>query len=377
MRFDEKCIVYFLFYSLSSLPALALNFGLGNIPVRYLALVLFACVSRVRRVDLLLPVGGAVHLLYAISVAGVRPFTLLDLSYVLSFFYILLGIWFVRARPDLFRIFVIFFWVLNVIYAAFQNAVLMQGKSQSWVLFHENTHDPSYIIPQVELFSFFYRVTGLFIESAPFVIYLIMTHFAFSIFQVSRWLRLVNLIVIFLAGAKVGYLFLLLFLASSVLSVLRIRVCKFIVFGCALMLFFAPWLLGLISEANSFGSLWVRLSAAHEIVTSFYSSPFGMIFGYGFVSSAQLISGDFEGPMRGIDFFSTYIYANGLLGSLLLLSPILLWVFNGSRSLTFAQGNLSSIVIFLALLTMGSLLNFQYAYYIFLIAFSSGEGVRT
>lgn len=369
--------MYFLFYFLSGFPALALNFGLGNVPLRYLALPLLTYFSRVRKVDLLLLGGAVLHLLYSIGVSSFRPFTLLDFSYVLSFFYVLLGVGVIRKNPHVFKIFVIFFWALNVVYAMFQDAVLMLGGNQSWVLLHENTHDLSYAIPPVELFPFLYRVTGLFIESAPFVIYLMMTHFAFSVLKVSRRLTLINLFVIFLAGAKVGYIFLLLVFVSCVLSRLKIRILKFMILGILLVLMSAPLLLNLILEANSFGSLWVRLNAFYEIILSFYSDFFGMVFGYGFVSSAQLISGDFDGPMRGIDFFSTYIYANGLLGSLLLLSPLMLWIFRNSRGLTLAQGNLSSLVVLLALLTMGSLLNFQYAYYLFVIAFSSVEAERT
>ncbi|USW02769.1 hypothetical protein KUA23_08635 [Pseudomonas pergaminensis] len=364
--------MYFVFYFLSGFPALALNFGLGNVPVRYLALPLLAFFTQIKKVDLLLLFCSAAHLIYSFGFAEVRPFALIDLSYILGYVYIFLGVGVVRKNPRAFRIFVMVFWCLNIFYAVYQDVVLMLGGSQDWVLAHENTHDLSYTIPSVELFPFLYRVTGLFIESAPFVIYLMITHLAFSIMKVSKWLKWINLFIIFLAGAKVGYLFLLLLGGSYVLSKLGLKLLKFMMVGISLLLIFAPVLLDLIVEANSFGSLWVRLNSFYEIVLGFSSGIYGLLFGYGFVSSAQLISGDFDGPMRGIDFFSTFIYANGVLGSLILLSPLVLWVFRNARGFTLVQKNSSSLILFLALLTMGSLLNFQYAYYLFVIAFSSG-----
>jgi hypothetical protein len=363
--------MYLFFYFFSGLPALALNFGLGNVPVRYLALPILAFFTKTKKVDLLLLFCAIAHLVYCMSAAGVRPFALIDFSYILGFFYILLGVSVVRKNPRAFRVFVVYFWCFNIGYALYQDTVLMLGGSQDWVLVHENTHDLSYTIPAVELFPFLYRVTGLFIESAPFVIYLMITHLAFSVLSVSKWLRRLNLLFIFLAGAKVGYVFLLLLGVSYVMSKLGIRLLKYMIAGVLFLLVFAPILLSLIVEANSFGSLWVRLSSFYEVVLDFSSSIFGFLFGYGFVSSSQLISGDFDGPMRGIDFFSTYIYANGMLGSLFLLCPLVLWIFRNTRDLTLLQKNLSSLIVFLALLTMGSLLNFQYAYYLFVVAFSS------
>ena len=368
--------MYLVFYLLSSFPALAFNFGLGNVPVRYLALPLLAFFSKIKKNDLLLLCCSVVHFFYCLIVAEIRPFAIIDFSYILSFIYILLGVGVVRKNPHLFRLFVICFWWFNIIYALYQDLVLMLGGSQSWVLMHENTHDLSYTIPVVELFPFLYRVTGLFIESAPFVIYLMITHLAFSILGVSKWLRWINLSFVFLAGAKVGYVFLLLLVVSYLVTRLGFKLLKFMVAGILMLLIFAPVLLNLIVEANSFGSLWVRLSSFYNLFFGFSSSVFGLLFGYGFVSSAQLISGDFEGPMRGIDFFSTYIYANGVLGSLFLLLPLVFWFFCNARSLTLEQKNLSSLIIFLALLTMGSLLNFQYAYYLFVIAFAADNHER-
>lgn len=368
--------MYLIFYILSSFPALAFNFGLGNVPVRYLALPMLAFFSKTKKVDLLFLCCSVVHFFYCVGAAGVRPFAVIDISYILGFVYILLGVNVVRKNPRIFRVFVVCFWCFNIVYALYQDLVLMLGGSQNWVLMHENTHDLSYTIPAVELFPFFYRVTGLFIESAPFVIYLMITHLAFSILGVSKWLKWINLGLIFFAGAKVGYVFLLLLLASYVMSRLGFRLLKFMMAGVLILLVFAPFLLSFIVEANLFGSLWVRLSSFYELFFGFSSSVFGLLFGYGFVSSAQLISGDFEGPMRGIDFFSTYIYANGVLGSLFLLSPLVVWVFRNTRDLTLVQKNSSILIAFLALLTMGSLLNFQYAYYLFVIAFSAESHER-
>ncbi|WP_106804771.1 hypothetical protein [Pseudomonas sp. S5D5] len=363
--------MYVIFYCLSSFPALALSFGLGNVPVRYLALPTLLYFSEFRKVDVLFLVAALFHLLYSLASAGVRPFSLLDFSYALAYIYILLGVAVVRKNPEYFKIFVIVFWLLNIIYAVYQDTFLMLDGNQFWVMMHENTHDVSYVLPKVEFIPYLYRVTGLFVESAPFVIYLMMTHLAFSILLVSKWLKYINMLFIFLAGAKIGYVFLLLVGASFVVSKLGLKILKFMVLGILLVFSFAPFLLGLLYGARAFESLWVRLNSFYEIVQGFSSETLGFLFGYGMVSSTQLMSGDFEGPMRGIDFFSTYIYANGVLGSLALLLPLVLWAAFNVNALTLLQKNLSSLIIFLSLLTMGSLINFQYAYYFFILAFSS------
>lgn len=53
--------MYLIFYLLSSFPALAFNFGLGNVPVRYLALPLLAFFSKIKKNDLLLLCCSVVH----------------------------------------------------------------------------------------------------------------------------------------------------------------------------------------------------------------------------------------------------------------------------------------------------------------------------
>ena len=129
-----------------------------------------------------------------------------------------------------------------------------------------------------------------------------------------------------------------------------------------------PLILELLAEQYLFYSVYIRLTPLFNLAGMFVEDPYKMLFGYGFVSSTELMAGEFEGVRRGIDFFSTYIVANGIVGSFLLLAPFYFWFRSQLARLTLREKNLVVIVTVLALLSMGSLLNFQYAYLLFVIA---------
>lgn len=360
-----------IFYLLSSFPALAFNFGFGNVPVRYLAIPLGVASPRFYRNDILFVLAAIIHIIYSCSFFFVRPFSGLDLSYFLAYLYVFVGIAFVRSNLVYFKRFVYLFWVLNVSYAALQQILLMLGVGHDLSLIHQNTHHSSYVIPVQDLFPFFFRVTGLFVESAPFVIYLVFTHFAFLIFGSGSFVRFLNLAFIFFAGAKVGYVFLILYVLSIFCSRLRYNIGVFLLVACLLSVFLTPLVLNYISGIDFFWSISLRLLWLHNLFYDFYVNYFGLFFGNGFVSSTELMAGDYEGAVRGIDFFSTYIYSNGIAGSFFLLSPIILWFSRAGSLMALRDKNIFYICLALAFITMGSLLNFQYAYLVFLLAYSS------
>lgn len=358
------------------MPALAINFGLGNIPLRYITFIFIFRIIKVDQKDVLLLIVPFLCVLFMLLSAPFRPFHLLDISYILGFIYLLLGVSIVRGAPDVFRKYIFYFWVVNIVYAVIQNMLIIVLGDSSFALLHQNVHDPSYSIPPVSYLPLF-RVTGLFVESAPFVIYLMFTHIAFVSMGFKKiWVR-INLFCIFLAGAKVGLIFLLLLLLVKLPIFKKIRLLYLLIIMLGLTLMSASLVATFIESYTdmSLGSMLVRFNGLISTIDHFGSSWQNLLMGYGYVSSAEIMSGkelEFE---RGIDFFSTFIIANGLIGTVMLVIPVVVWI---KRNAVFEEEskNILSASFFIALLTMGSLLNFQYAYIMFIIALSSIETVN-
>jgi hypothetical protein len=365
--------VVVLFYFVSSFPGLVLSFGFGGVPSRYLSFVFFISGLKANRKDLVFIWMAIFALLYPLIFLKFRPFHLLDLSYVLGFFYVFLGVTVVRKKPESFKKFVSFFWVVNICFAVTQNIVMnVLDEGSSLAMFHQNSHRDDYVVPAVTYLTNLYRVTGLFVESAPFVIYLMFTHCAFVLMGYGRiWIR-VNLFCIFFAGAKIGIVFLLMIFLIRWPFIRRINALNMFIVGLVIILSFSSDLLLFVNEHRELrlGSVWVRLNGLMSTIGAFLDTWQSFFIGSGYVSGTELMEEKVLPFRRGIDFFSTFIIANGVLGSCLILMPLFIWL-KRNINLAFNERNLIFIVSLLALLTMGSLLSFQYAYLVFILTYIS------
>jgi hypothetical protein len=359
-----------LFYLFSSLPALSINFGFGNIPFRYLYLF-FLSSLKIKRTEYVLLILPFFILTYPLLVINMRDFSLLDLSYFINSLYLILGITIVRNNLILFKRFVMYFWSINIIYAIIQNIIINLNSGDSTLaLLHQNVHSIDYVIPETFI-PYLYRVTGLFVESAPFVIYLMFTHFAFLIMSINSKIKFLNLLFIFLSGAKIGLLFLIIYFFFKIPIIRRVNIIYFFFIVCIIfILFFQLFYIFLYQNIDLYlASVFVRLSDTISTFEYFTNSLEFIFFGTGYISSTEILEGVDLGYKRGIDFFSTFIVANGIVGSLLILTPIIIWI-NKNFDLK-EHFNTFFIVLFLSFLSMGSLLNFQYAFLIFILAYNS------
>ena len=109
-------------------------------------------------------------------------------------------------------------------------------------------------------------------------------------------------------------------------------------------------------------SISYRYDALITTMNDFISEASGFLFGRGFISSYELMTRDDLQVIRGNDFLSMYIYSNGVLGSLILLSPLCLFIFYLSRSLPVKVLNISFVVFLLFLISIGTFTVFNYAY---------------
>ncbi|RRV00061.1 hypothetical protein EGI97_00850 [Stutzerimonas xanthomarina] len=364
-----------LFYLVSFLPGLVVPLGNGGVPSRYFSFAFFFSALRISRLDLSLVMLICFAAIYPVLAFPVRPFHLLDISYLLSFIYFLFGVTIVRKRLLAFRRFVFVFWFLNVAYAALQNVIInVMGGDSTFALLHQNAHSPDYRITPTVYFPYLYRVTGLFVESAPFVIYLIFTHFAFVLMRFGKGVVLVNLLFIFLSGAKVGIVFLVALAFISAPFFRRFSVISMMLLGAVLIAVFGSSLYEVMQGIEGYGlqSVLIRMNWLSETITHFSNSLPGVLFGYGYVSTHDLIFDEAVEFHRGIDFFSIFVFSNGIIGSCLFLAPVFAWLwlnFDACKE----HRNLLVIVVLLAFMTVGSLVNFQYAYLLFIVAYCSAR----
>ena len=313
---------------------------------------------------------------YPALLSFIRPIHGLDVAYSLFFFYTAVFSMVAYKRLGLFKNFLLFFWFINVFYAIFQNILLNSGFDTSTVMLHQNSHSTAYVIPIHSYIPGLYRVTGLFVESAPFVIFLSIFHIFLGLFGFRQWLKVANFFIIAFSGAKVGYVFFVFVFLNWINKRLRLNLSIFypILFAISSFLFFIPLFKDFILLINPFigglGSFWVRLDGLGNVINYFFFDFYKSIFGYGYVSSVQLIQGDYEGPKRGIDFFSTFVFSNGLGGSLVYFILFGSWCKKCFKVNDNYLKNELIFVGFLMLLVMGSLQQFQYALFFVLISVS-------
>lgn len=366
--------MYIIYYLLNLFPNLGLRLVVGNVPIRYLSSFVVLSFKKVKKADLLLPFIGFFSLMYALLFSWIRPIQGLDFAYAIFFFYAFSFVVVAHNNLTIFRKMVLSFWVLNIVYASVQNVLLNFGVPSSELMMHQNAHSANYIIPPQPYVDGLYRVTGLFVESAPFVVFLMLFHVFLSVLRVRGYYKHANILFIVLAGAKVGYVFLLSLFLNWLNKKARLGLSFVfpIVFFVVIILFFSPIIKELIvyfsESVGGLASILIRIDGLENVIQYLGADVGKLIFGYGYVSSTQLMSGNFSGPNRGIDFFSTYVLSNGILGSFLSILLFCAWYKKSVFIFDKYLKNEFFLVAFLMMLTMGSLQQFQYAFLIVLLS---------
>lgn len=346
---------------LYAFPAVAIKV-VGNIPIRYLGLPLLINIQRVKKDSILLLIAVYMYILNMI-IGGFffRESSSLDISYIFAFLSCLIVVEFCRTTTANVDRYIKIFLIVNVSYALLQTTLLYLGVDSSYLLFHQNLKTEAYSIPPtLSYLPFLYRYTGLFHESAPFVIYLMFNYIYISISEWGRAYKALILITILFSGSKVGLLFLFFIIINKLLYKIKLNVGYFILFFIAIV----PVIIGITENflldhvmGTSAGSLYIRFRFLLDTFDDFFSNIFVILFGYGVVPS----SAEF-GETRGLDFFSIYLYGNGLLGTIATIFPIMLFLKGITKNLTLKERNKINVGIFLALITSGALTIIQYTY---------------
>ncbi len=355
--------MYKLVYIFSLLPSYAIPTNFGSVPIRYFTLIYLLFIGLIKKELMLFILLILLHISYMIfgSTVG-RSIHLIDISYILSYLFVFQFCYISRRYPLQTVNFINVFFYLNIIYAVIQNIALNLGVVSDVLMLHQNTHVDHYVIPESYI-PFFFRVTGLFVESVPFVTYL-MTTLVYFEFRKDLLRRNICLAFIFLSGAKIGLVFIIFYYLLCFVKN-DIAIYKWFVVLLFPIIGFFPvidFYLNSFQNNEMMYSVYYRYKALINTFNDFSFDVNTLLFGKGFISSYELMTRDDIEFVRGNDFFSMFIYSNGIVGSLILLFPLLIFIVYLARPLPVKIINLFFVVFLLCLISIGTFTVFNYAY---------------
>lgn len=375
--------MYSISLILNCLPNLGFPFLSGVLPLRYFGLLFSIFSFKVPKVAAWFLVLAVAHFIYALATTEVgRPFSSADIAisamYVLLFWQLMI----VYKKPKMFSIFVILFLWANIIYSFFQVLFFYLGADHDLLMIHQNSHKDDYVMPEASHPPYLPRFTGLFVESAPFVIYLMFSYIFLAFAKIYRLSRLSIILVMFLSGAKSGLVFVIVAVlheakAFRLLSA-RITYLLLILFFVVLI-FNGERVVEFFTRDLPLGSISLRLSWMLSSWRTFFADPAAMLFGLGAFSTTDALAGEAE--MRGLDFFSFYIMSFGLIGASLLMFYPVYFLKSVVTRLYSSEKKLLVITLIVSLMTLGSISNYQYTYlytcmYFIFIQRNHGESLR-
>lgn len=364
-------LFYFIFTLF--LPSVSLSIGVGGIPLRYFSIPFVLFAGTTPKVALYFLAMIPAHLLFLlISYFLSRDPHLVDVSYLMTYIYVFFGLCIVHNHQRSFHKFIVIFFLMNSLYFVFQNISLNLGVFTEYLMLHQNTHAEGYSIPNSYL-PYLWRATGLFNESIPFVIYMMITFYYFYKVARNKLLSFLSFVLILASGAKLSIVFFLFFLLVMIVrNKLRLSLVFFVssVGGLFFVLAFEEKLKNFLLLSNDLFSVYLRIEGLLASIKNFLTDPELIFFGSGFVSSYDLLHSSSNSIQRGTDFFSLYVYSNGLVGLFLINIPLLFFFRFLKRSLPVFDINYISLVFILSLMTMGAFTAYNYSYLVFVLYLS-------
>jgi hypothetical protein len=357
--------MYAFLLSLTTLPNLGFPSSAGVIPLRYIWFC-FPFLFRMIKKDLIiLLVACILFFIYPIIAVNFgRTISSYDVGILAALVLCIFQLTIVYKKPKFYSKFIIGFFILNVIYTVIQVLVIKIGLNQSIALLHQNSHFADYVIPTSSYFPYFPRYTGLFIESAPYVIYLVFSYLFFSINKIKFIFKGLALLLLLLSGAKSGLIFVFLILLYEIQAFKHINM-KLVILSFFSILgasfYFSEYILEFLKVSQySLGSLYLRMNWMTVSFSNFFNDSQLLFFGGGAIPTSSIIEGEAE--LRGLDFFSYFVLPNGIFGTMILLYPIYLYIKKITTKLVVNEKGCIFVCACIALMTAGSLANYQYTY---------------
>jgi hypothetical protein len=357
--------MYALLLTLTTLPNLGFPSPIGVIPLRYMWLFFPFVFSIIKKELVVLLVACILFFIYPIIAVNLgRNISSYDVGILAALVLCIFQLTIVYRKPRFYSKFVVVFFILNIIYSVIQVLVIKIGLNQSLALLHQNSHFADYVIPNSSYFPYFPRYTGLFIESAPFVIYLVFSYLFFSINKMKTLLKVLAFLLILLSGSKSGLIFVFIILLYEMKAFKYVNMNLVILSFLSILgigFYFSDSILGFLKVSEySLYSLYLRMNMMVTSYSNFFNDSQQLFFGAGTITTASVIKGEAE--LRGLDFFSYFVLPNGIFGTIILLYPIYLYIKKITSRLEENERGCVFMCSCLALMTAGSLANYQYTY---------------
>lgn len=278
------------------------------------------------------------------------------LGYLLTSILIVISIPIIKRYPQLYICFFKFFFLCNIIYAFWQiicvNSGMMSLSMMQSNLPAQNEADyfiPFFVCPP------FIRYSGLFNESSPFNIYLIICFCFFTALgKPYRRYKIAAFLAILFGGAKIGYLFFICYAVFFIKSKV-IRTIAFILLVLLIGVILMNFDLLLELTKGEAMSIMARMSGLEGAADSGLS-----LFGSGLKTSSN-------GEV-GLDMFSILSGGFGVIGG----ATILICIMYFFHKINCRYKNLMILPFLLAALGSGSLLILQYSLMVYCLIYLEG-----
>ena len=330
-----KKILLYINFILIFFPAFSLSYPLTGIYFQSRILGLpFLCwytffQEREIRKDLLI-FGIPLLISVIIPILGLltdRNFSLIDIGYILTFFYLIMFAQAMGSHLNLFINFIILFTFANILYSLIQT-ILMNIGLDSIAMIHSNLPikiTSGYVLPP-SILPYTYRFSGLFNESSPLMFYLCCSYIFLGEIDakkpsiVTLIIQLLTLFTILVSGSKYSYAFLIIYVVIKVVSTIKDKNIKILLSTILLMiatyLFINYYSIIVTSLSESLPAFDERKSNLENSLISL--SELGLI-GNGFLASST-------GESGGLDAITIVVGAYGFFFGIAILISFLVWI---------------------------------------------------
>jgi hypothetical protein len=364
------------------LVALPSYSGVLNIPLRFFSLPTTILLKVAYRDSFLFLISASIFAIYILfAYIFSRKLNLIDISFILSLFFTWYLINFFYKKEQLLRRCISVFFFVNVTYALFQNFGLNVGIPNELLMLHQNTHQAGYIIPATYI-PYFYRVTGLFNESVPYVLYLMISYLYFFVNKNVKC-KYLSLLMILTSGAKLGIVFVLLNLVIGMfrgVRIYRLMIVSSVLFLYIFLFFNKEIVIYILSEPVLY-SIYLRGEGLFSVLNELTDNFEVLMFGAGSISSIDMMTKGME-VNRSTDIVSLMLYSNGIIGSLLINIPIILYFYRLKinsflcNRLKVVVLNKTCLVMILMFLVSGAYTFWGYVYLVLIISSFSSKYMK-
>ena len=356
--------------------------GVLNIPLRFFSLPNLIFLKVIYKDSFFFCISASIFIFYILFASLFsRELNLIDVSFILSLIFAWYLVNFFYKKEELLRKCIETFFFINVAYAVLQNIGLNIGVPNDLLMLHQNTHQAGYIIPATYM-PYLYRVTGLFNESVPYVLYLMISYLYFFVNKDVKS-KYLSLFMILTSGAKLGIAFVLINLIVGIFRGVKLYRLMIVISFLFLYIFLAfnKDIVSYILSQPILFSIYLRGEGLFSVLNELTDNLDILMFGAGSISSIDMMTKGME-VNRSTDIISLMLYSNGIVGTLLVNIPILLYFYRlkinrkSSEATRVIIINKICLITLLMFLVSGGYTFWGYMYFVLIISTFSHKYMR-